>query len=128
MLEYAVVNWYPPRTPAEHLVAGRFRAVRIRGMGEGDRTRTTTSRQFIDAVARAVNRMGAFPSEGLLCAPPGSPSYALELVPAVRTQQEVGLGSPHCGFVSVEVGGRVQPALIDPDNAITEITEAFLGE
>jgi hypothetical protein len=128
MLEYAIVYWYPPRTPAERLVASRFRAIRISGMEKGSPTTTTTSRHLIDAVVSAVDQMALFPNEGLLCAPPGpGPTFNLELVPAAPTQPEVMLGSSGCGGDYFEVGGKPQPALIDPHNAIGNIVSAYLG-
>jgi len=105
------VIWYPPRSPAEYLVASRFRSVRITALPSAA-TVTSTSPGVIGQVVHLVDTAEAAAHQPFGC-PLITQFYSIVLTPAVAGQPEVDLDPTGCGTVTVRVGGRAQPVLED---------------
>lgn len=122
------VIWYPPRSPAEHLVARHFRAVRVDEWIYGTRVRhirrTFQQRAIIDKLTRVLNGLPASPGGTWSC-PMYDQTYQLTFMP-VKGQAGATVGADGCPpEYSVSVGHHEQPALA-ANGKIEEIADTLL--
>jgi hypothetical protein len=107
--------WYPPRSAAEHLAAGHFRAVKISAViyGKGVRQEHRTFRQqaIIDKLTRVLNAAPASPGGWESC-PAIFESYTLTFIP-VKGEAGAKVQVPGCFQYRITVGGHAEPPLAD---------------
>lgn len=115
----AQVVWFPPRSRAEHLPLGGWRAVTVTALtplrtgGSTRVTRVLTSPSRIAALAAFVNGLPGEPGVIMGC-PTGEVTYRIAFLPGVTGRPRVLVTSDGCVGDPVEVAGVTQPALWDP--------------
>jgi hypothetical protein len=123
----AQVTWYPPRSRAEHLIAARFRLVRITmSRLTGTATSVQGGQRLIRPLVTLINSLQATPPILAPC-PSGTADYELVFEPAVPAQAAVTISSGGCGVDSVSVGRRPQPDLVG-SAALTGLVSRFFRE
>lgn len=129
----AQVAWYPPRSAAEHIDPGRYRAVTVvvpvPGTTKPRRiTRTFTASPVVARLARLVNALPAMPDEVINCPAMFPGRYSrLVFVPRSGSVPRVVVTMPGCIAATVSVGGRKEPAL-DPGNSpLLAVMNRLLG-
>jgi hypothetical protein len=112
----AEVIWYPPRSAAEYLYPGRYRAVAIHATFSGHKpatiSRTFTSARVIGGLAALFNHMRAVTPGTIYGCPPVGTSFQIAFTPAGH-RPVVTVGPSYCLGDSIVVGGKRQPALAD---------------
>jgi hypothetical protein len=111
----AFVSWYPSRTAAEHIYAGKYRAIIVTAPARGFRgtvTRTFTRRSAVTSMASIVNSLPAMPHVVRNCtAMSTATSYSLVFKPRASRWPRVVAATQGCAVYAVTVGGRSQPPL-----------------
>jgi hypothetical protein len=90
-----------------------------------DVTRTFTSSAIIATLADLLNNLQAAPDVAMSC-PNAEASYQLRFSPRDRGAPEVVASTAGCEDVHVTTGAIPQPALRDPDNALSAMAGKLL--
>jgi hypothetical protein len=129
----AQVTSYARRSAAEHIVAGRYRAVTItapaRNTGLSEPvTRTFSGRAAVTGFADLINGLHAAPDIAVNC---GSVSdnttYRLIFDPAVARWPTVAVSAIACPIAAVSVGGHEQPALSQDGAYLINAVRRLMG-
>jgi len=122
------VGWFPPRSAAEYLRPGAYRAVTITGttMSSGRPTsEAIRSRAALARLERLLNSRHAANGGPLSCPLGGVPSYRLVFRPrAGHPRFEVMTSG--CPSDEIVVAGRSQPELWDPGNRVGALAQRLL--
>jgi hypothetical protein len=129
----AVVTWFPPRTPAEHLNLASIRSLELSAMQLNPHPHTVrqtiSSHAVISRLVTLVNGLPAAPPMVLGC-PAMFATYRITLlVPAVggRPVDAVTVTPGGCGTDGVWAAGKAQPALWDPQRKLVALVDHTLG-
>jgi len=129
----AQVAWYPPRSAAEHINVGRYRAVTLtaptRQTGPPRPvTRTFTKRAIMVRLADIVNSLPAYPDITVNCgAMSANTSYRLVFTPTASRWPRIVVATSGCAVDTVTVGQRTQPALFEKGALLIGALSRFLG-
>jgi hypothetical protein len=134
----AQVVWYPPRSTAEFIHLGRYRAVTVTvpaasgASRDGTVTRTFTSRAVIAELASLLNRLpGMLPTAFSCPAMAGgfAPSpYRLVFTPRSRRWPTIAAAPVGCWDGGILVGKHRQPALDFSRDKIIPVMLALMGQ
>ena len=124
------VIWYPPRSAAQYLAPGRFRAVTVAASLLNPKPhvvrRTFTSAAVTARLARFLDGLPAAPGAITSC-PAISVTYTLSFRSSAAARPYLVATTSGCGGVGITVNGRTQPGLADPDSLILRAVKAALA-
>jgi hypothetical protein len=124
----AEVVWYPPRTAAEYLRAGKIRSARIAATFLNPRlrhvARVVTSRRAIARLAALLDHMRATDNSTRFC-PSIDASYRVTFTGRAGRPRVV-VDATGCATDGVVVNGTAQPPLWDPGNRLINALHRLL--
>jgi len=126
----AQVIWFPPRSVAEYVRAARLHAVTITGASLNpiprQVSRTITAPAVIAELASLLNGEHAAGQQLASC-PLIQASYGFAFRAAAGLPPVLVVSTSGCLLDSVTAGGRAQPALWDPGNALLAAGSRLIG-
>ena len=129
------VVWYPPRSAAEYVFPGRYRAVTVTvpaASGGGTVTRAFTSRAVITELAWLLNRLPGMLPTGFNCPAmsgriPPAP-YRVVFTPRSRRWPAISAAPVGCWAGGILVGKHRQPALDFSRDKIIPVMLSLTGQ